>query len=88
MLSKEKKTNLIDEFKKHENDTGSEEVQVALLTEDIKALTEHAQKNKHDYSSKRGLLKKVNRRRKLLDYIKRNSESAYQEIIKRLGLRK
>ncbi len=88
MITKEKKKQLIDEFKKHDKDTGSEEVQAAILTEDIKALTEHAKKHTHDYSTKRGLLRKVNRRRKLIAYIKSKSEKAYRDIIKRLGLRK
>lgn len=88
MLTKETKKKLVDEYKKHEKDTGSEEVQAAILTADIKSLTEHAKQHTHDYSTKRGLLRKVNRRRKLLAYIKSKSEKAYQDIIKRLGLRK
>ncbi len=88
MLKPETKTKIIGEYKTHDKDSGSSQVQVAVLTADILELTEHSKKHPKDFSSKRGLLAMVNRRRKLLTYIKRKSVSAYQEIIKRLGLRK
>ncbi|MEX2437814.1 MAG: 30S ribosomal protein S15 [Candidatus Babeliales bacterium] len=88
MIQNDKKQQIVKEFQKHDKDSGSEEVQVAILTEDIKELTGHAQKNPKDHSSKRGLLQKVSRRRKLLNYIQRKSEEAYKDIIKRLNIRK
>lgn len=88
MLKKERKAELVKEFATHEGDTGSPEVQVALLTEEIKILTEHLKVNIHDFSSKRGLLKKVGRRRNLLNYLKKMDINRYRELISRLGLRK
>lgn len=76
------------ELRHHESDTGSVEVQIVDLTDKIVKLTEHAHANPKDHSSKRGLLKLVNRRKKFLDYIKSKNESLYQNIIKGLGLRK
>lgn len=82
------KGEIIAEFKQHEGDTGSPEVQIALLTERIKHLTEHLRDAKHDGSSRRGLLMMVGQRRRLLAYLHRTSPERYQEIIGRLGLRR
>jgi small subunit ribosomal protein S15 len=87
-LVQQKKTNIIDEFKLSEGDTGSTEVQVALLTERITQLTEHMVANTHDFHTKRSLLKLVGQRRRLLAYLNRKDVSRYQNLIKRLGLRK
>jgi len=86
-LSKEVKTKLVREFAINENDTGSVEVQIALLTEDIRVLTEHLKVNKSDFSSKRGLLTKVARRKRFLDYLAKNSAVKYQDVVSRLGLK-
>lgn len=75
-------------FRQHESDTGSAPVQIALLTERIKHLTDHVGNNKKDHSSRRGLLKLVSRRRKLLDYIKGKDEATYKKVIADLGLRR
>ncbi len=88
MLSKERKTELIGIFGVHENDTGSPEVQIALLTERINYLTEHFKVHKKDHHSRRGLLKLVSQRRKLLDYLKRKDFKRYRDILNKLGLRK
>ena len=77
-----------NEFQRHERDTGSSEVQIAILTKEIAALTEHLKANKKDRSSRYGLLRKVQNRRKLLDYLKRENEAAYKELIKKLGIRR
>ena len=82
------KANIKQDYKLHERDTGSSDVQVALLTERIKELTEHMKVHKKDHSSRRGLIMLVNRRRRLLEYVKRKSFTHYQELIKRLGLRR
>ncbi len=87
-ITAEKKTALVKEFGQKEQDTGSPEVQVALLTERITNLTEHFQTNKKDHHSRRGLLKLVGRRRRLLDYLKNKDFNRYQEVIKKLGLRR
>ena len=87
-LTKEKKQEIIKKFAKSKNDTGSAEVQIALLTEEINTLTEHLKTNIHDFHSKRGLLMKVGKRRNLLEYLKRTDINRYRELIKRLGLRK
>jgi small subunit ribosomal protein S15 len=79
---------LIGEFKQTENDTGSPEVQVAILTSRIVTLTDHFKEHKKDNHSRRGLLKMVSRRRRLLDYLKRKDQSRYEALIKRLGLRR
>ena len=79
---------VINEHKRGDNDTGSPEVQVALLTARIEQLTEHFKVHKQDHHSRRGLLKMVNQRRKLLDYLKRKDLSGYQALISRLGLRR
>ena len=87
-LTKEKKAAIIKEFAKNEKDVGSAEVQVAILTNEINELTEHLKEHKHDYHSKRGLLMKVGRRKKLLTYLKENDVKSYREVIKKLNLRK
>ncbi|PJB81478.1 MAG: 30S ribosomal protein S15 [Acidobacteria bacterium CG_4_9_14_3_um_filter_49_7] len=88
MLSKERKTELIGTFGVHENDTGSPEVQIALLTERINYLTEHFKVHKRDHHSRRGLLKLVSQRRKLLDYLKKKEFKRYRDILNQLKLRK
>ena len=77
-----------NEFQRHDRDTGSSEVQVALLTKEIEALTAHLKANKKDHSSRYGLLRKVQNRRNLLDYLKRENEQSYKELIAKLGLRR
>ncbi len=84
----ETKAKIVSDFKTHTSDTGSSQVQVALLTERIKELTEHFKVHKKDHHSRRGLLKMVSRRRKLLDYLKRKNIGEYHTIIERLGLRR
>ena len=88
MLEEEKKKEIIGTFQTHENDTGSPEVQIALLSGRITYLTEHFKVHKKDHHSRRGLLKLVGRRRRLLDYLKKKDVERYREIIKRLGLRR
>ena len=87
-ISSAEKTNLIKEFATSENDKGSPEIQVAILTSRIKTLTEHFKIHKKDDHSRLGLKKMVARRRKLLDYVKRKNEERYKSLIKRLGLRR
>ena len=87
-MDKEKKTEIISEFKSRKGDTGSTEVQVALLTERINQLTEHMTANRHDYHTQRGLLKLVGHRRRLLAYLSREDVDRYRSLITRLGLRK
>ncbi len=87
-ITKEKKAELIKEYAIKEGDTGSPEVQVAVLTERIKNLTEHMKGHKKDFISRRGLLIMVGQRRRLLDYVKSKDEKRYNALIKRLGLRK
>lgn len=88
MLTKERIAEIAKAYGRSAGDTGSVEVQVALLTEQINVLTEHMKQNKKDYSSNRGLLKMVGRRRKMLEYLKRVDINRYRELITRLGLRK
>ena len=88
MLTKEKKDELIQSFAVHTGDTGSPEVQVAILTERIKYLTTHLKANKHDYHTRRGLLKLVGQRRRHLRYLNHRDVNRYREVIARLGLRK
>ena len=88
MLSKDRKTEIIDRFKKHEVDTGSSEVQIAILTEQINVLTEHLKIHKKDHHSRRGLLQMVGRRRRLLDYLQREDVERYRTVVKELGLRR
>ena len=87
-LSKEKKADIVKKFAKDEKDTGSAEVQIAILTEEIKALTEHLKEHKHDFHSRRGMLKKVGQQRSLLNYLKNKDVTRYREVVKKLGLRK
>ncbi len=87
-LTKDKKTDLISSYRKHDSDTGSPEVQVALLSERINYLTEHFKSHAKDHHSRRGLLKLVGQRRRLLDYLKSKDTARYAELIKRLGIRK
>ena len=82
------KQTIIQEYKLHDKDTGSPEVQIALLTERIEYLNNHFKAHKKDHHSRRGLLKMVSRRRRLLDYIRKKDEDRYQALIKRLGIRK
>ncbi len=86
--AKEVKENIVGDYKTHNNDTGSSQVQVALLTQRINELTEHFKVHKKDNHSRRGLLKMVSRRRKLLDYLKRRNIGEYHQIIEKLGLRR
>ena len=88
MIQKEKKTQVIAEYATHEGDTGSPEVQVALLTARINHLTDHFKVHAKDHHSRRGLLRMVSRRRKLLDYLKRTDLNAYRRLIDTLNLRK
>jgi small subunit ribosomal protein S15 len=88
MISKEKKTAVINEYARFEGDTGSPEVQIAILTARIKELTEHMKANKKDHHSARGLQKMVGKRRALLDYLKRTDLEGYRELIRKLGIRK
>ena len=87
-LTKEVKQAIIKEYAKSENDTGSAEVQIAILTEEINILTEHLKEHKHDHHSRRGLLKKVGQRRSMLNYLAKKDINRYREVIKALGLRK
>ena len=87
-LAVDRKKGLIEQFKVHEGDTGSPEVQVALLTERINSLTEHFKTHVKDFHSRRGLLVMVSQRRKLLDYLKRKDADKYRGLIEKLGLRK
>ena len=88
MLTKEHKTNIIIDHAVHEGDTGSSEVQIALLTERITQLTGHMRVHKHDYHTQRGLLKLIGRRRRLLAYLNRTDIRRYRAVLARLGLRK
>ena len=87
-LKAEKKQEIIKKYGLNDKDTGSAEVQIALLTEEIKTLTEHLKTNIHDFHSKRGLLRKVGKRKNMLEYLKRTDINRYREIINKLGLRK
>lgn len=87
-ITKERKNELINEYKTHDTDTGSPEVQIAVLTEEITTLNEHLRVHKKDHHSRRGLLKMVGKRRNLLNYLRSNDVTRYRELIKRLGLRR
>jgi small subunit ribosomal protein S15 len=87
MLDKKVKQRIIARFRTHANDTGSSQVQIAILTEEIEQLNGHLKSHKHDHSSRRGLLKKVNERRKLLKYLQKEDEAAFQELAKKLKLK-
>ena len=86
-ISKERKDQIIKEFATHEGDTGSTQVQVAVLTADINELNDHLRTHKHDYHSQRGLMKKIGHRRNLLAYLRRTDLNAYRDLIQKLGLR-
>jgi small subunit ribosomal protein S15 len=88
MLTVEEKKEIVKKYGKDENDTGSTEVQVALLSSRISYLTDHFKTHKHDHHSRRGLMKLVGSRRRLLEYLKRKDINRYRELIKNLGLRK
>lgn len=87
-MTKDKKTEVIDSYKTHEGDTGSPEVQVAILTERITYLTNHFKTHKKDHHSRRGLLKLVGQRRRLLDYLREKEVNRYRTLIQRLGIRR
>lgn len=87
-LKKEEKAKIVKEFGKDEKDTGSIEVQIAILTNEINSLTKHLEEHKHDFHSNRGLLIKVGQRKRKLNYLMENDVAKYREVIKKLGLRK
>lgn len=87
-LSQERKNEIIAEYRTHDTDTGSPEVQIAVLTESINTLNEHLRTHKKDHHSRRGLLKMVGRRRNLLTYLRNNDITRYRELIQKLGLRR
>ena len=87
MLDKKKKQSIIAKFKTHANDTGSPEIQIAILTEEIRELTEHLKTHKKDFSSRRGLIRKVSLRRKLLRYLEKENEKSFDDVVKRLKIR-
>lgn len=87
-LTKEEKQSIIKEYRRDEKDTGSCEVQIAILTKEINDLTEHLKVHKHDYHSRRGLLKKIGQRRSMLQYLAKTDVTRYRELIQKLGLRK
>ena len=88
MLAREQKQSIIGQYRTHEGDTGSPEVQIAILSERIGQLTEHFKTHKKDHASRRGLLMLVSKRRRLLDYLKNYDSDRYKEVIQRLGIRK
>jgi small subunit ribosomal protein S15 len=88
MMTKEKKAEIIEKFRAHETDTGSPEVQIAILTSRIEELTEHLRVNKKDHHSRRGLYKMIGQRRGLLNYLEKKDVNRYRALIERLGLRK
>lgn len=87
MLDKNLKQRIIKKFRQHENDTGSPQVQIAILSEEIRQLTEHLQRHKHDHSSRRGLLRKVGERRRLLKYLQKEDERAFIDLAGKLKLK-
>ncbi|WP_164215500.1 30S ribosomal protein S15 [Virgibacillus sp. YIM 98842] len=87
-ITQERKNEIINEYKVHENDTGSPEVQIAVLTEEITKLNDHLRVHKKDHHSRRGLLKMVGKRRNLLNYLRNKDVTRYRELIKKLGLRR
>jgi len=88
MLSAEEKSSVVEKYQRSSNDTGSPEVQVALLTTNINKLTDHFAVNKHDHHSRQGLLRMINQRRKLLDYVNKKDSQRYNDLIQSLGLRR
>lgn len=87
-LTRERKNEIIKEFAQHDGDTGSTEVQIAVLTADITEINAHMKEHKKDYHSQRGLMKKIGHRRNLLGYLRKNNVQSYRELIKKLGLRR
>ena len=87
MLDKKKKNQIIEKFKTHANDTGSPEIQIAILTAEIAELTEHLKIHKKDFSSRRGLIRKVNQRRKLLRYLEKTNEQSFDSIVKKMKIK-
>ncbi|QUW21885.1 30S ribosomal protein S15 [Sporosarcina sp. Marseille-Q4063] len=87
-ITQERKNELISEFKTHENDTGSADIQIAILTEEINNLNKHLSTHKKDHHSRRGLMKMIGRRRKLLKYMRDNEVQRYRDLITKLGLRR
>ncbi|ANZ58043.1 30S ribosomal protein S15 [Fructilactobacillus lindneri] len=87
-LTKEQKTDIINKYAKHEGDTGSTEVQIAVLTADINEINDHMKTHKKDFHSQRGLMKKIGHRRNLLGYLRKKDVQSYRELIKELGLRR
>ncbi len=87
-LTKERKAEIVAKFARGEKDTGSAEVQIAILSEEISALTAHLKEHKHDFHTRRGLLKKVGHRRSLLNYLLKNDVTRYRTVVKELGLRR
>lgn len=87
-ISQEKKQTIINDYARHEGDTGSPEVQIAMLTEEINELNEHAKLHKKDFHSKRGLMKKIGHRRNLLAYLRKKDITRYRDLIQKLGLRR
>jgi small subunit ribosomal protein S15 len=88
VLAREQKTNIIEQYKTHANDTGSPEVQIAILSQRITELTDHFKMHKKDHASRRGLLMMVSKRRSLLDYLKKYDTERYKTVIQKLGIRK
>jgi len=86
-LLKQEKAELIRSYQRDDKDTGSPEVQIAILTQEIRELTEHLKVHRHDYHSQRGLMKKVGKRKRLMRYLKRENPTGYQQLIERLGIR-
>lgn len=86
-LNKEVKAEIVEKYARNPKDTGSAEIQIAILTEEIKALTEHLKEHKHDFHSRRGLYKKVGQRRNLLKYLKNENVARYRDVVSSLGLR-
>ena len=84
MLNPDKKKRIIEKYKTHATDTGSPQVQIAILTEEVKELTEHLKSHKKDFSSRRGLIKKVGERRRLMKYLKREDQKAYDDLMAKL----
>jgi len=85
---KDKKAKLIEEFKTHDSDTGSAEVQIAILSEEVNQLTSHLKTHKKDFSSRRGLLRKIGQRRRLLKYLEKDNPESYEKLVKKLKLKK
>ena len=87
MLDKKRKDEIIKKFKIHKNDTGSAEIQIAILSEEVKELTEHLKLHKKDFSSRRGLVKKLNQRRKLLRFLERDNNDSFSKVVDQLNIK-